>query len=85
MSWRGKGDREKKLTEMRRLSVFCNLMPYTDLFSTRERHIFAAGALWLQMAAITRQSCRSTVMNCSISCVGNKEIQPVSSVSYVYQ
>ena len=53
---------------MRRLSVLRNLIPYIHLFSARERHIFAAGAVLLQMAAITRQSCRSAVMNFPISC-----------------
>jgi hypothetical protein len=51
---------------MRCFSVLRNLIPYKHLFSARERHIFAAGALLLQMAAITRQCCRSTVMNSSI-------------------
>ena len=41
---------------MHHFSVLRNLIPYTHLFSARQRHIFAAGALLLQMAAITRRS-----------------------------
>jgi hypothetical protein len=64
----GKNMDKKELIKMRRLNVSRNLIPYTHVFSARERHIFAAGAVLLQMAAITRQSCRSDVTNCSISC-----------------
>jgi hypothetical protein len=56
--WRENGGKkhEQELIKMRHFSVLRNLIPYTHLFSARERHIFAAGALLVQMAAITRQS-----------------------------
>ena len=57
---------EQEVIKMRCFSVLRNLVPYKHLFSARECHILAAGALLLQMAAITRQCCRSTVMNSSI-------------------
>ena len=70
---------------MRRLSILSYLIPYTHLFSARERHIFAAGAVLLQMAAITPPVLSLLRYELFDKPVGNQEIQPASIVSFVYQ